>query len=87
MARTQSGEIIVNQFRGINVHDNNFNIDDSQAQIATNVIVSNGAVECRGGLNLHSSFDSTGGLPFLYPYYKRDGTKQLIFANQNNYYY
>lgn len=93
---TKNGEIIVNDFRGINVNDNEFNIDDSEATEATNLVVTNRAVEVRNGFTLHSSniyhaVDNpdgvTGGIPYMCPYYKRDGTTQFVFANQNNYYY
>lgn len=85
---TRNGEIIVNDFRGINVNDNAFNIDDSEAQEATNVVVTNRSVEVRGGFTIHSQNDDvTGGVPFMCPYYKRDGTVQLVFANQDKYYY
>lgn len=85
---TKNGEIIVNNFRGINVKDNAFNVDDSECQIATNVLVNNGAVEVRGGLDLHSQNNAlTGGVSLLYPYYKRDGTAQLIIGNDDDYYY
>jgi len=84
---TRDGEIIVNQFKGINVNDNSFNIDDPEATEATNVLVTTGAVEVRGGFTLHSSSETTGGVTYMCPYYKRDGTTQLVFANQNNYYF
>lgn len=86
---TRNGEIIVQDFRGINVHDHNFNIDDSEAQIATNLVVSSGAVEVRGGFSLHSSLESeeNGGISFLRPYYKRDGSAQLVFSHKNKYYF
>lgn len=85
---TKNGEIIVNQFRGINVNDNAFNTADEECREATNLLVTNGAVEVRGGFSLHSSYeDSESGVPYMCPYYKRDGTVQLVFANSNNYYY
>ena len=39
MAQTSQGEIIVQSFRGLNVERNQFIIDDTEATIATNVIV------------------------------------------------
>ncbi len=88
MPRTSSGEIIVTNFRGLNVKDNALYIDDSEAQIATNIVVTDGAVEVRGGLELHSeNTNVTGGIPMMTPYYKRDGTEELIFANDNDYYF
>ena len=85
MPTTKQGEIIVQDFRGINVHDNAFIIDDSEAQLATNVVVTNGAVEVRGGFEIHAQdLTRTGGIPMMTPFYKRDGTAQLVFANDDD---
>ena len=85
---TRDGEIIVSNFRGINVKDNAFNIDDSNCREGTNLVVTDGAVQVRPGLDVFSSNpDVTGGITMLTPYVKRDGTKQLVFANQNKYYF
>lgn len=87
MPKTNSGEIIVQSFRGLNVKGNPLVIDESEAQIASNVVVTNGAVEVRGGLELHSeNTDVTGGVTMMAPYYKRDGTEDLVFANEDRYY-
>lgn len=84
---TRDGEIIVDNFSGLNVKGNPLVIDDSEAQIAHNVVISNGAVECRGGFEQHSTKDVTGGISMMSNYYKRDGTAQLVFANDDDYYY
>ena len=46
-------------------------------------------VEIRGGLDVFAKGDApiTGGVTMMEPYYKRDGTRQLVFANADNYYY
>lgn len=90
MSTTSQGEIIVQDFAGQNNQDNPFIIDDTQATVASNVIVTNRAVEIRGGFELYSQSpdeNATGGIPMQCKYTKRDGTTQLIFAHQNKYYF
>lgn len=86
----KQGDIIVIQdFRGLNVEQNPQNIDDSEAQIATNVIVKDGSIQVRGGYESYvdASATRTGGIPMMTPFYKRDLTKQLVYANDDDYFY
>lgn len=85
----KQGDIyVIEQFAGVNVEKQPFAIDDSECQVGTNVVVKDGAVEVRGGLELFAEDTNlTGGIPMMRRYYKRDGTKQLVFANDDDYYY
>lgn len=73
---------------GINSLDAEHLMDSRYGVIAKNVVVSNGFVETRPGLTLWNK-DSTksGGITMMREAYFRDGTKQLIFANDDDYYH
>lgn len=85
----QKGDVVVlNDFRGINVEDQPFIIDDTNCQLAFNVIVQDKAVEIRGGYELFAEDNTrTGGVTMMERFYQRDGTKQLVFANDGEYFY
>lgn len=61
---------------------------DSEAVIALNVVVGDGYVESRNGITLWNEDTSrSGGITMMCPMYMRDGsTKELFFANDDDYF-
>jgi len=72
---------------GINALDAEHAINDTEGVVALNVVVGNGYVETRNGLTLfNQDLTKTGGITSMTAAYFRDGTKQLIFSNDDDYY-
>jgi len=73
---------------GLNVLDSEYFIASNQGRVMLNVDVKRGAVETTSGFDLwnHDS-TKTNGIKMLIPYYMADGTSQLVFANDDDYYY
>jgi len=73
---------------GINVEDSSHQILDPYLVSALNVNVGNGFVESRPGLTLfNEDMTKSGGITMMVPSYFRDGKKQLVFANDDDYYF
>jgi len=73
---------------GLNNADAEHALQDPYSTVALNVVVGDGYVETRNGLTLfNQDLTKSGGITMMSPLYLRDGTtKQLIFANDDDYY-
>lgn len=74
--------------QGLNVNDSPRTIKDFQGTIVTNMIPSMQGVKMQYGFTLFNEDSTkTGGITMLHGFNKSDGTKQIIFSNDDDYWY
>jgi len=80
-------QTFIGGMKGQNSFDDKHYLADDEFVLALNVDPKRGAIRSRSGRELVNYDDSkTGGISFMKPFYKPDGTKQLIFANGERFY-
>lgn len=73
---------------GLNSSDAEHATADQYGTVDLNVVVGEGFVETRNGLTLfNQDLTKSGGITMMCPAYFRDGSKRLVFANDDDYYY
>lgn len=73
--------------KGLNVLDPSHVIGDFQTVRQTNATPTRGGSKSRYGFSVFTVDNTkTGGIPLIHGFNKSDGTKQLVFANDDDYY-